>query len=117
VLAQAAPEVRAIAEAGAAAILGGRSLADFNAAYLARHGGGCLRARAAAVEAAALLAPGERQAAAALLLDGCGPVGARPHGTAHSVQFPCKFVGAPAQGSLAGGASGKHRPYPYPIVE
>jgi len=30
----------------------------------------------------------------------------------------CKLCGAPAPGTLAGGASGKHRPYPYPpIVE
>ena len=63
-------------DAGVAAILGGRSLADFNAAYLAAHGGGSLRAHAAAAECAALLEPGQREAAAALLLDGGGPVGA-----------------------------------------
>ena len=74
--AQAADEVQAVVDAGVAAILGGRSLADFNAAYLAAHGGGSLPARAAAAEVAALLEPGQRDAAAALLLDGGGPVGA-----------------------------------------
>ena len=63
-------------DAGVGAILGGRSPADFNAAFLAAHGGGSLRARAAAAECAALLEPGQREAAAALLLDGGGPVGA-----------------------------------------
>lgn len=73
---QAAVEVQAIVDAGVSAILGGRSLPESNDAYLAEHGGGSLRARAAAAEMAALLEPGGRAHAAALLLGGGGPVGA-----------------------------------------
>lgn len=68
--------MQAIVDAGVSAILGRRSLPEANDAYLAEHGCGSLRARAAAAEMAALLEPGDRAHAAALLLDGSGPVGA-----------------------------------------